>query len=259
MVYCVDPDKRQHWHIDLCTMLQEALRLPEPPHFLTPYYSVTLDCGTDSSHHDRRILAEAYPATFRYRYFLNAFFQISDVIWKCLTCTEGLCDPLVLSGYRQQFPQLWQKHDLILRLNQISYADHPKHSGHKNKYQPYSLHPNVQLSRYGSLSETLENCRNHRQPSGYVFRLFVSGHGAKTVQILQRLHKLLEEELEAPYTLKVIDIVKHPEQAEQNQITAIPTLVRVWPEPIHRLVGYFDSKAQLSQVLHLSRATIDYN
>jgi circadian clock protein KaiB len=148
-----------------------------------------------------------------------------------------LWDPLVLGNYRKQFPQLWQNHDLVLRLDQITGKAQPLLPPRSS--EPGDLNDS-DLPLFPSQAQSFQ---------GYVFRLFVSGHGLKTEKTLQHLHQLLEEQLTVPYTLKVIDIVKHPEQAEQNQVTAIPTLIRVWPKPIHRLVGHFERSAQLLQVL----------
>jgi circadian clock protein KaiB len=61
-------------------------------------------------------------------------------------------------------------------------------------------------------------------------RLFVSGNSALTERTLQRLHQLLEKSLGPPYTLKVVDVFKHPEQAEADQISATPPLIKVWPK-----------------------------
>lgn len=83
----------------------------------------------------------------------------------------------------------------------------------------------------------------------YVLRLFVSGHSATTERTLQILHRLLEQSLGYPYTLKVIDIFKHPDQADANQISATPTLVRVWPQPIRRIVGDLNDVERVLQVL----------
>jgi circadian clock protein KaiB len=227
LVYCLDPDKKRHWHVDLCVALQELLDLPEPPHFLTPGYTATLDWGYSSKHNTSQVFAETYPATFRYRHLLNAVFQVSGVIWHRLPHQDQLCDPLVLSSYRKQFPQLWQNHDLIVRLDQVF-----GFSARRAQAEPRQSTPEPELPH-----------------QGYVFRLFVAGHGARTEQILKQLHQMLEEQLQEPYTLKVIDVLKHPEEAEANQVTAIPTLVRVWPKPIHRLVGEFDQSEQLIHLL----------
>ena len=60
-----------------------------------------------------------------------------------------------------------------------------------------------------------------------MLRLFVSGYNASTERILQNLHQLLEQSLHQPYTLKVIDVLKHPDQAEAAQVSATPTIVKI--------------------------------
>lgn len=87
------------------------------------------------------------------------------------------------------------------------------------------------------------------EPLGYVLRLFVAGHSANTERILQNLHHLLEQFLRQPYTLKVIDVFKHPEQAEVDQVSATPTLVKAWPQPVRRLVGDLDNGDKILQML----------
>jgi circadian clock protein KaiB len=88
-----------------------------------------------------------------------------------------------------------------------------------------------------------------QQAQGYVLRLFVSGHSAATEYILMSLHQLLENSLRLPYTLKVIDVFKHPDQAEANQISATPTLLRVWPQPVRRIVGDLTDAERILRIL----------
>ena len=83
---------------------------------------------------------------------------------------------------------------------------------------------------------------------GYVLRLFVAGHSANTERILQTLHQLLEQSLHRPYTLKVVDVFKHPEQAEADAVSATP-MVKVSPLPMRRLVGDLDNPAKILQML----------
>ena len=90
---------------------------------------------------------------------------------------------------------------------------------------------------------------NIQDPPGYVLRLFVAGHSATTEKILQNLHESLERSLGYPYTLKVIDVLTNPEQAEIDQVSATPTLVKVWPHPIRRIVGNLDDMDKLLQRL----------
>ncbi len=212
LVYCIDPGKQGRWHLNLCATLQEILELSEPPHFLLPCYTATLDRWLDSATRQVRTFAEAYPLVFRYRALLDAVFEAQHINWQMAPLPEGVCDPALLATYRHQFPQLWESHDLVIRVDRAPLK--------RSESPP---------SPSGAFAQTCTQ--------GYVLRLFVSGYSAATQRILENLHQLLEESLGYPYTLKVIDIFKHPEQAEMDQVSATPTLVKVYPRPVRRIIG----------------------
>lgn len=216
LLYCIDPDKQGRWHLNLCMALQEVLELSEPPHFLVPCYTATLDRWFDARTNQIRIFAEAYPPVFRYRALLNTVFEAGDLHWQVAPSQE-ICDPMILETYRHRFPELWENHDLVMRCDPT---------------------PPVTVQQPAS-----------PYPQGYVLRLFVSGYSAATARILQNLHELLEDSLEHPYTLKVIDIFKHPEQAEADQVSATPTLVKVYPPPVRRIVGNLEDVDRVLKIL----------
>ena len=89
---------------------------------------------------------------------------------------------------------------------------------------------------------------------GYIFRLFVSGKSFATQRALQGLHQILEQYVSLPYTLKVIDVFQHPQQAEVELITATPTLIKVWPLPIRRIVGEFDDIETILRLLETTNS-----
>ena len=231
LIYCIDPNKQSQWHLHLCAALQEILGLSEPPHFLVPGYTATIDRWLDPQTQQVQLVAEAYPPVLRYQALLNAVFGTEDLVWQPVTWFEGLWDPLVLTTYRYQFPQLWEEHDLVVCFD--------KSRPHLRPLWDRTLSPSVPTSSMSVGSET----------QGYVLRLFVSGNSAATERILQSLHQLLEQSLTHPYTLKVIDIFKHPEQAEADRVSATPTLVKVWPRPIRKIVGDLENIDKLLQVL----------
>jgi circadian clock protein KaiB len=154
---------------------------------------------------------------------LNAIFG-TQLTWQTAPWQDGLCDRMVLSTYRSTFPQLWQDHDLIVDLDCSQTKTHH--------------HPQVISAQKLQL-----------QGECYVLRLFVAGHSVNTRRILENLHELLERSLGYPYTMKVIDVLTNPEQAEIDQVSATPTLVKVWPQPIRRIVGDIDNVDKLLQML----------
>jgi circadian clock protein KaiB len=68
-------------------------------------------------------------------------------------------------------------------------------------------------------------------------RLYVAGQTPKSLTAFANLKRLCEEHLAGRYEIEVIDLVKKPQLAQNDQILAIPTLVRKLPEPIKRIIG----------------------
>jgi circadian clock protein KaiB len=68
-------------------------------------------------------------------------------------------------------------------------------------------------------------------------RLYVAGQTPKSLIALKNLKKICEEYLQGRYRLHVIDLVKTPQLAQDDQILAIPTLVRNLPQPIRKIIG----------------------
>lgn len=227
LVYCIDPGKQDRWHSHLCGILQQILELPEIPHFLVPSYTATIDRWIDPVNGTIRTVAECYPAVRRFQPLLNAIFQTENLRWQTVPWKEEICHPMVLETYRSLFPQLWETHELIIPVTA---------SDIEQKEIPDLISPS-----FTALSSDTE-------PS-YVLRLFVSSHNPNTKRTLTLIHQLLEQELKAPYTLKVIDIAKYPDLAESHHISATPTLVRVWPQPVKRIVGELENLTKLSQII----------
>jgi circadian clock protein KaiB len=71
----------------------------------------------------------------------------------------------------------------------------------------------------------------------YLLRLYVAGNSAKTESAISNLRELCEKRLRDRYQLEVVDISKDPQVAISEQIIAIPTLVKVLPLPIRRIIG----------------------
>lgn len=219
LVYCIDLTKQGRWHAQLCHALQTALKLPEPPHFLIPCYTATVDRWWDEVTNTWVVSAEVAPNVYRYRALLNQIFQLGEVQWQMATIGPGICDPLLLYRYQEQFPVLWESHNLALPLEHVAH------------------------DRVAPQTEPLP---------GYVLKLFVAGHSQKTATVLQQLHAVLETSLQQPYTLSVVDIVKHPEEAEAHQILATPTLLKLYPLPEKRLVGRLDDVTHLLRLLGIA-------
>ena len=74
-------------------------------------------------------------------------------------------------------------------------------------------------------------------PSQWTLRLYVAGQTPKSIAAFANLRRLCDEHLQGRYCIEVVDLVKNPKLARDDQIVAIPTLVRKLPEPIRKIIG----------------------
>ena len=68
-------------------------------------------------------------------------------------------------------------------------------------------------------------------------RLYTAGQTPKSMAAFRNLKKMCEEHLPGQYSIEVIDLVANPRLAKDDQIVAIPTLVRKLPNPIRKIIG----------------------
>lgn len=71
----------------------------------------------------------------------------------------------------------------------------------------------------------------------YVLKLYVAGNTPNSVRALKTLKDILEEEFQGVYALKVIDVLKNPQLAEEDKILATPTLSKILPPPVRKIIG----------------------
>ena len=71
----------------------------------------------------------------------------------------------------------------------------------------------------------------------YILKLYVAGNTPNSMRALKTLRDILEVEFKGVYALKVIDVLKNPQVAEQDKILATPTLAKILPPPVRRIIG----------------------
>ncbi len=70
-----------------------------------------------------------------------------------------------------------------------------------------------------------------------VLRLYVTGNTLRSTRAVDNARRLLETYAAGRFELEVIDIYLHPEAAIAAQIIAAPTLVKLRPGPLRRVIG----------------------
>ena len=89
----------------------------------------------------------------------------------------------------------------------------------------------------------------------WILRLYVAGQTPKAITAFNNLKAICEQQLKGKYTIEVIDLLKNPQLARDNQILAVPTLVRKLPLPMRRIIGDLSDRDRVLVGLDL----IDYN
>jgi circadian clock protein KaiB len=76
-------------------------------------------------------------------------------------------------------------------------------------------------------------------------RLYVTGMTTRSTEAFAMIKSICEEHLEGRYDLEVIDIYQHPQLAKDEQIIAVPTLVKKLPAPLRRFIGNLSDKERV--------------
>jgi circadian clock protein KaiB len=71
----------------------------------------------------------------------------------------------------------------------------------------------------------------------YILKLYITGRSPRAERAIANLRRLCQEELEGCYELEIIDVLEHPQLAEDERILATPTLIKQLPPPLRRVIG----------------------
>ena len=76
-----------------------------------------------------------------------------------------------------------------------------------------------------------------REPDRFVLRLFIAGTSSRSQRTISNLRALCAEHLHDRVELDIVDIYLRPDLAEADQIVAAPTLLKLCPLPVRRIIG----------------------
>ncbi len=71
----------------------------------------------------------------------------------------------------------------------------------------------------------------------YYLKLYVTGRTPRAERAIANLQQLCLRELKGRFEIEVIDVLEHPQIAEDEKILATPTLIKSLPLPQRRIIG----------------------
>ena len=79
----------------------------------------------------------------------------------------------------------------------------------------------------------------------YQLRLFVTGASPNSTRAILNLKEICEEHLKENYELEIIDVYQQPLIAQNEQIIALPLLIKKAPGIERRLIGDMSDRARV--------------
>ncbi|MFL5378939.1 MAG: circadian clock KaiB family protein [Myxococcales bacterium] len=65
----------------------------------------------------------------------------------------------------------------------------------------------------------------------------MAGRTSRSEAAQRNLHAICETHLKGQYGIGVVDLLVNPQLAKGDQILAVPTLVRLLPPPVKKIIG----------------------
>jgi circadian clock protein KaiB len=88
--------------------------------------------------------------------------------------------------------------------------------------------------------------------ASYKFRLYIAGSSPNSVQALSNLKAFCNEHLPDRHHIEILDVLVEPKRALADGIMLTPTLVKVSPDPVRKIVGTLTHRPPLMAALGLA-------
>jgi circadian clock protein KaiB len=89
----------------------------------------------------------------------------------------------------------------------------------------------------------------------YDFRLYVAGEGPNSIMAIAKLKALCRELLPDCHQIEIVDVVRFPTRALEDGVLLTPTLLKLSPKPVRRIVGNLSDTQTVLQTLGLEGQT----
>ncbi len=91
----------------------------------------------------------------------------------------------------------------------------------------------------------------------YSLTLYIAGHTPKSEKTINHVRRICQEAFGDDYDLRIVDVMQHPDQAEQHHILATPTLVREFPLPSRHIIGDLSAADKVREALDIDTTAND--
>jgi circadian clock protein KaiB len=78
-----------------------------------------------------------------------------------------------------------------------------------------------------------------RKPAvnGPILRLYIAGNAPNSLRAVANLKAICEKHFASSHALEIVDLLKYPRRGQADKIIVTPTLLKLLPLPVQRLIG----------------------
>ncbi|MCC3154531.1 circadian clock KaiB family protein [Hymenobacter sp. BT770] len=97
----------------------------------------------------------------------------------------------------------------------------------------------------------LDPTDNPEEPTGpeYLLHLYITGATTNSTRAVRNIKEICEEHLKGRYELLIVDVYQQPELAQEKDLIGVPTLIKLRPGLVRRMVGDFSDRERVLKAL----------
>jgi circadian clock protein KaiB len=80
---------------------------------------------------------------------------------------------------------------------------------------------------------------------GLQLRLYVAGHAPNSVRAIANAKAICDEHFASAHDLEIVDLLEHPGRGLADGIIVTPTLLKLLPLPVQRVIGNLSDRDQV--------------
>jgi circadian clock protein KaiB len=88
----------------------------------------------------------------------------------------------------------------------------------------------------------------------FKFRLYIAGQSANSTQAIMNLEAICREWLPGRHEIEIVDLLREPKRALEERVFMTPTLIKLTPPPMRRIIGNLNDRLAVSRNLDLAPA-----
>lgn len=90
-----------------------------------------------------------------------------------------------------------------------------------------------------------------RHAADWELNVYIANWAARSALTVANLERVCEEYVPGRYRIRIVDLRKTPERSREDQIVALPTVIRRQPLPERRIIGTLADSESVAAALEL--------